>query len=54
MLADEPLVAGWFDERPGLKTALYALVVGGVLGLAWLRNRKAAVQQQDARKEAMQ
>jgi YjbE family integral membrane protein len=53
MLADEPLVAGWLDERPGLKTAVYVVVIGSVLGLARLRNRRAALQQ-EARKEAMQ
>ena len=53
MLADEPLVQGFLDQRPGLKGALYTLVIGGVLGLAWLRNRRIAVQQND-RKEAVQ
>ena len=38
---------------PGLKTLLYLVVIGGVLGLAWLRNRRRAAQE-DARKEAMQ
>ena len=53
MLADEPLVSGWFDARPGLESTLYAVVIGGVLGFAWLRNRRAAAPQ-DAHKEAMQ
>ena len=53
MLAEEPLLAGWLAERPGVKTLLYVATIGGVLGLAWLRNRRAAVPQ-DARKEAMQ
>jgi YjbE family integral membrane protein len=53
MFADEPLVSGWFDERPGIKAALYAVVIGGVLGLAWLRNRRAALHE-DAQKEALQ
>ena len=53
MLADEPLLQRYLDGRPGLKIALYIAVVGGVLGLAWLRNRRAATQQ-NARKEAVQ
>ena len=53
MLADEPLVRGWFDARPGLESTLYAVVIGGVLAFAWLRNRRAAAPQ-DAHKEAMQ
>jgi YjbE family integral membrane protein len=53
MLADEPLLQESLESRGGLKTLLYVLVIGGVLGFAWLRNRRAAAQQ-DARKEAMQ
>ena len=49
MVADEPLLADWLSERPGVKTLLYIAVIGGVLGLAWLRNRKGAAQ-----KEVMQ
>jgi len=54
MLADEPLLQELLNARAGLKTALFVLMTGGVLGLAWLRNRKAAAARQDARKEAMQ
>ena len=53
MLADEPLVSGFFDGHPALKAVLYAGVIGGVLGLAWLRNRRTAATQ-NAHKEAMQ
>ena len=53
MLADEPLLQGLLEERPGLKGMLYILVIGGVLGLAWLRNRRIAVQQNQS-KEAVQ
>jgi YjbE family integral membrane protein len=53
MVADEPLYQEWLDGRPGLKPVLFAVIIGGVLGLSWLRNRKAAVPQQ-ARKEAVQ
>jgi hypothetical protein len=30
------------------------VIIGGVLGFAWLRNRKAAASRQDARKEVVQ
>jgi YjbE family integral membrane protein len=53
MLADEPLLQELLDSRPGLKTMLYFTLIGGVLGLAWLRNRRLAAQE-NARKEAMQ
>jgi YjbE family integral membrane protein len=41
MIADEPLYEEWLDARPGLKSLLFIVITGGVLGLAWLRNRKA-------------
>ena len=41
MIADEPLYQEWLQARPGVKSALFVLTVGGVLGAAWLRNRKA-------------
>jgi YjbE family integral membrane protein len=53
MLADEPLLQEFLDARSGLKALLYALVIGGVLGVAWLRNRRGAVQE-STRKEAVQ
>jgi predicted tellurium resistance membrane protein TerC len=53
MLADEPLLQEFLDGRSGLKALLYVLVIGGVLGVAWLRNRRAAVQE-STRKEAVQ
>jgi YjbE family integral membrane protein len=42
MIADEPLIETWLDGRPGIKTLVYLAVIGGVLGLAWLRNRRTA------------
>ena len=54
MLADEPLLEAFLDSRPGLKTLLFVVVIGGVLGLAWLRNRRVEAAQDNARKEAMQ
>jgi YjbE family integral membrane protein len=53
MIADEPLYQEWLDSKPGMKTALFAVLVGGVLGLAWLRNRRSPAPQA-ARKEAVQ
>ena len=41
MIADEPLYQDWLAARPGVKSLLFILTVGGVLGAAWLRNRKA-------------
>jgi YjbE family integral membrane protein len=41
MIADEPLYQEWLDARPGVKSLLFIVITGGVLGLAWLRNRKA-------------
>ena len=52
MLAEEPLIDDWLAARPALKTLLYVAIIGGVLGGAWLRNRKP-VPQKD-RKEALQ
>ena len=54
MLAGEPLLQEALDARSGLRTLLFVVIIGGVLGLAWLRNRKAAAARQDARKEAVQ
>ena len=45
MIADEPLYQEWLDGRPGVKSALFVLTVGGVLGAAWLRNRKAKAKE---------
>jgi YjbE family integral membrane protein len=53
MLADEPLIQQLLAGRSGLNALLYILVISSVLGSAWLRNRRAAAQD-NARKEAMQ
>jgi YjbE family integral membrane protein len=50
MIVDEPFFQDWFAERPGVKALAYPVLIGGVLGLAWLRNRKAVA----ARKEVLQ
>ena len=40
MITGEPFLQEFFENRRGLANALYPLVVGGTLGLAWLRNRR--------------
>ena len=49
MIAGEPLFEQALAARPVLSAAVYVVVIGGVLGAAWLRNRKAV-----SRKEALQ
>jgi YjbE family integral membrane protein len=44
MITGEPFLEEFFEERRGLVNALYVLVVGGTLGSAWLRNRRAITQ----------
>jgi YjbE family integral membrane protein len=44
MITGEPFLEQFFEERRGLVNALYVLVVGGTLGSAWLRNRRAITQ----------
>jgi YjbE family integral membrane protein len=41
MITGEPFLEEFFAERRRLVNVLYVLVVGGTLGLAWLRNRRA-------------
>jgi len=41
MIAAEPYLQDFFEEHLFLKTVLYPVVIGGVLGLAWWRNRAA-------------
>jgi len=41
MITDEPLVRGLLAGHALLVDALYVLVIGGTLGLAWLRKRRA-------------
>jgi YjbE family integral membrane protein len=53
MIADEPLYQEWLDARPGLKSILFVVIIGGVLGLAWLRNRLKPAEPQQSRKEAV-
>ena len=40
MVTGEPFLQEFFESRRALANALYPLVVGGTLGLAWLRNRR--------------
>jgi predicted tellurium resistance membrane protein TerC len=44
MITGEPFVQELLQERRGAVNAVYLLVVGGTLGLAWLRNRRAVMQ----------
>jgi len=44
MITGEPFLEEFFDARRGAVNALYVLVVGGTLGFAWLRNRRAITQ----------
>jgi YjbE family integral membrane protein len=46
MIANEPYFDQFFEEKVFLKTLIYPAIIGGVLGLAWLRRRP--------RKEALQ
>jgi predicted tellurium resistance membrane protein TerC len=46
MLTDEPFVRELLAGSPAGISAIYIAVVGGILGLAWLRNRRAAVRSQ--------
>src|SRR5512145_547959 len=45
MIADEPLYQEWIEARPGIRSALYLVVVGGVLAVPYLRNRRARVKE---------
>jgi YjbE family integral membrane protein len=40
MIASEPFVAEVLESRPTRSALLYIGIIGGVLGLAWLRNRR--------------
>ena len=51
MIISEPAFASYFATRPVFIGVIYVVVIGGVLGIAWLRNRVTAVEQ--PRKEAL-
>jgi YjbE family integral membrane protein len=44
MIAGEPLVEAELASRPVFRTLVYVAVIGGVLGLAMLKNRKPATE----------
>jgi YjbE family integral membrane protein len=44
MITGEPFLQATLEGRRGAVNALYVLVVGGTLGIAWLRNRRAVPQ----------
>ena len=43
MIAGEPFVADALEGQPARSAMLYAGIICGTLGLAWLRNRRAAL-----------
>ncbi len=44
MITGEPFVNESLQDRRGAVNALYLLVMGGTLGIGWLRNRRATTQ----------
>jgi YjbE family integral membrane protein len=50
MIAGEPLIGGLLAQRPLASTALYIAAIGGVLGLAWLRNQPRAAMRLSERR----
>ena len=42
MIVDEPLYQDWLDARPGMRSAIYVLVIGGVLAVPRLRAARKA------------
>ena len=45
MITNEPVVKDMLAGRPAIVALLYAGIIGGVLGIAWARNRRTAVSQ---------
>lgn len=45
MMLGEPLIKEWLEANTAVAPAVYALVMGGVLGGGWLRNRVAKPEQ---------
>jgi len=43
MIVSEPFIGEVLEARPSRSVLLYIGVIGGVLGLAWLRNRRATL-----------
>jgi YjbE family integral membrane protein len=50
MMTGEPLVKEWLAGKPALLVLAHVAVIGGVLGGAWLRNRRAAPEKPYAEK----
>lgn len=42
MITDEPLYQEWMEGRPGIRSTIYLVTIGGVLAVPYLRNRRAA------------
>ena len=51
MIVSEPSFATYFAARPALVGVIYVVVIAGVLGISWARNRVVAIEQ--PRKEAL-
>ena len=48
MIINEPVLGTFFTEQPALRWGLTALVIAGVLGLGWLKERRELGKQQAA------
>jgi predicted tellurium resistance membrane protein TerC len=48
MIINEPILGSTFAEQPALRWGLTALVIAGVLGAGWFKERRAAAKQQTA------
>jgi YjbE family integral membrane protein len=46
MITEEPFVHDYLAGRPLAVSAAYAAIIGGILGLAWLRNRRTVPRAQ--------
>ena len=51
MIVSEPLFANYLAARPVTVGLIYVGIIGGVLGIAWLRNREPAADR--SQKEAL-
>lgn len=48
MIINEPVLGAYFNDNPALRWGLTAAVIASVLGLGWVKERRAAVKQQAA------
>lgn len=52
MIVNEPVLGGTFQDNPAFRWGLTALVIVGVLGAGWLKERRTAIGQPAAQAEA--